>query len=255
MTAGSWIAGGPGRRADAPVRLLCFAHAGGGGGFFRPWAAALPGVDVCPVVLPGRESRLREHPYTRVSDLLPALVDGVVPHLDRPYALFGHSLGAVLAYELARRLSHGPAAPPVCLVVSGRRPPHAARQEPELRHLDDDAFVTEVARLGGIPDEVLRQPDLLRLFVPAMRADFTLNETYLPLPGPPLEIQVAALTGDRDPRVTPEEIDGWREVTRGPFTRRVFEGDHFYLKGARADVMAALRAELEAAAGTAPRTG
>lgn len=232
-------------RGDAPTRLFCFAHAGGSPGFFRPWRTALlPGVDVCPVLLPGRESRLGEPPYTRMAELLPALVDGIRPYLDRPYALFGHSMGSIVAYELARRLPDVPGAVPAGLVVSGRQAPHRPRRRPDLRHLGEEEFLAAVSRLNGIPDEVLAQPDLLRMFLPAMRADYTLNETYAPLPGPPLALPVVAFTGDADPEITPAEISEWREVTDGPFIRYVLGGDHFYLKGARPDFLELLETEL-----------
>ncbi|WP_221891264.1 thioesterase II family protein [Microbispora sp. KK1-11] len=240
----AWLSSDAGRQ-DAPARLFCFAHAGGGAGFFRPWRPLLlPEVEVCPVVLPGREWRLRERPYTRMEELVPAVVDGLLPYLDRPYALMGHSMGSAVAYEVARRLSAGPATPPAGLVVSGRRAPHLPKRRADLHGLPDEEFVAAVARLNGIPDQVLRQPDLLRLFVPGMRADFTLNETYRPLPGPPLSCPVSGLTGDADPEVTPEEMLAWREVTTGPFTLRVFAGDHFYLKGVRPDFIDALRTDL-----------
>ncbi|SNY24407.1 thioesterase II family protein [Paractinoplanes atraurantiacus] len=241
MTA--WLSVPP-SAADAPVRLLCFAHAGGGAGFFQPWRPVLaPEVAVCPVVLPGRETRVREEPYRRVEDLLGPLVDGLGGHLDRPYAILGHSMGAVLAYEVARRLT-GAGAAPLCLFVSGRRAPRTPTRRPALHRLPEDEFLRAVGLLNGTPPEVLAQGDVIKLFLPSLRADFELNEVYAPLPGPPLDCPVSALTGDADPEVNLDEIAAWRETTRGAFTLRVFRGDHFYLKGAPPEVLAAIRADL-----------
>ena len=239
-----WL-GGAADTGDAPTRLFCFTHAGGGAAFFHPWRQALlPEIDVCPIILPGREARLREQPYTRIEQLLDPLLDALAPYLDRPFAVFGHSMGSVVAYETARRLEAAGGPQPICLFASGRRAPTLpARREP-LHRLQGDAFLHAVSTLNGVPDQVLRQPEVFTLFLPALRADFELNEVYAPLPGPRLHCPVSALTGDADPEVDLDEMAAWRAVTEGPFTLRVFRGDHFYLKGAPADLLAALRADL-----------
>lgn len=229
---------------DAPVLLYCVAHAGGGASFFRPWREVLaPGIGLCPVVLPGRESRLRERACTAVEQIVPPLADAIEAHADRPYGLLGHSMGAIVAYEVARRLSlarNGPS----WLFVSGRRAPHLPARRAPLHPLPHEEFVPAVARLGGTPVEVLEQPGMMRVFLPGLRADFTVNETYRPLPGPPLSCPVSALTGDTDPEVDVAEMRRWSEVTTGPFSLRVFRGGHFYLAGPPAEVAQALRADL-----------
>ena len=239
-----WL-GGAADSGDAPTRLFCFTHAGGGAAFFHPWRQALlPEIDVCPIILPGREARLRERPYTRIEHVLDPLLDALAPYLDRPFALFGHSMGSVVAYETARRLEAAAGPQPLCLFASGRRAPTLpARREP-LHRLQGDAFLAAVSTLNGVPEQVLRQPEVFTLFLPALRADFELNEVYTPLPGPRLHCPVSALTGDADPEVDLDEMAAWRAVTAGGFTLRVFRGDHFYLKGAPADLLAALRADL-----------
>jgi surfactin synthase thioesterase subunit len=149
-------------------------------------------------------------------------------------------MGAVLAYEVARRLDPAPR----CLFVSGRRAPRLPARHPPLHPLPENEFLDAVARMNGTPADVLRQPGLLKLFLPSMRADFQLNETYRPLPGPELRCPVSALTGDADPEVTVEEMAAWRGATEGGFVLRVFRGDHFYLKHAPDEVLAAVRADL-----------
>lgn len=244
------------RDGVAPLRLLCFAHAGSGAAFFRPWRdALLPEVDVCPVLLPGRESRITERPFNAMDDLMDPLVEGLSAYLDRPYVIFGHSVGAAIGYEFARRLTGGPGRAPAGLLVSGRRAPQTPVRVPH-RHMSDDAsFMASVAKMGGTPPEVLRRADLMRLFLPTLRADFQLNETYRWQPGPPLPCPVVALTGDQDPEVSVAEMREWQRLTSGGFTLRVFPGDHFYLAGPQPDVAAALRADLRRLAESVPRTG
>ncbi|MFI7435548.1 alpha/beta fold hydrolase [Micromonospora haikouensis] len=242
---GSWFAR-TGAEPDPELpQMFAFPHAGGGAAFFRPWVAALAGhATVLPVVLPGREGRLREPAHTSLDTLLPPLVAALRARIQERYLLFGHSLGALVAHEAARALASTEVGPPACLIVSGRRPPHLPARRGDLHRLDDDTFVAEVARLGGMPPALLADPTLLRVFVPAMRADFTVNETYR-LPRPPtLDCPILALTGLDDPEVTPAEMQAWAEVTTGRCRLRVFEGDHFYLQNARADVRDAVLCRL-----------
>jgi medium-chain acyl-[acyl-carrier-protein] hydrolase len=245
-----WLGSDWQQTADgATARLFCFAHAGGGAAFFRSWRAALaPSVDVRPVLLPGRERRFDDVPYRRMEHLLEPLCAALEPHLDRPYALFGHSMGAVIAYEVARRFSGGSRPDPICLLVSGRQGPRARSSRRLLWELPDDQFVTEVGRLGGTPPEVLEHPELLEMFLPALRADFELSETYQPLPGRRLTCPVVAYLGTDDSEVEHDGLLRWYEETTGDFTMRVFSGDHFYLRGGRADVLSAVRQDLLRAA-------
>jgi len=246
-TPTAWLGGDAGvSTGRAAVRLFCFPHAGGGAAFFRPWRLRLaPTVDVRPVILPGRESRVRELPYRRVEQVLDPLCAALLPYLDRPYAFFGHSLGAVLAYEVARRLSAGTGPAPALLLVSGRRAPHLPTSRRLFCTLPDDEFLAALGGLGGTPPEVLDAPELLRLFLPTLRCDFELNEYYRPLPGPVLDCPVAAYMGADDPEVDRLELLSWYRATSGEFTLRVFGGDHFYLKGGRPDVCSAVRQDLE----------
>ncbi|MER7234261.1 alpha/beta fold hydrolase [Streptomyces olivaceus] len=242
--SGSWISTAP-SGTGARLRLFCFAHAGGGSAFFRPWRAAMaPDIEVCPVVLPGREARIRETPHTRMAPLIDELVTELRPHLVHPYAFFGHSLGSVVAYETARALRRLGDPGPEALAVSGRPAPHAPSRRPPVSHLGDEEFMAEMVRLGGTPAEVVGQPEMVRFFLLVLRADFELNETYRPQPGGPgLTCPVHAFSGDHDPLATPQEVAGWRDVTSGHFRMRVFPGGHFYLKDS-VEFAAAVRAGL-----------
>lgn len=252
-----WVVGG--RHAEdshtaqlaahqATTQLFCFAHAGGGASFFRSWGASLaPDIAVRPVLLPGRESRLDEPPFRHIADLVEPLCSALAPYLDRPYALFGHSLGALVAYEVARRLSGSSGVGPSCLVVSGRRAPQLPAKHEMISGLPDDEFLDEVRRLNGIPAEIRDEPELQAVIMPALRADYELAETYQPLPGGGLDCPVVAYLSTSDPEVDYADVLDWRQVTTGEFTVRVFRGDHFYLKGGRDDVLNAIRDDLRTA--------
>jgi medium-chain acyl-[acyl-carrier-protein] hydrolase len=243
--AGSWVGNGAGGAHDAPGRLFCFAHAGGGAAFFRPWCKALaPEIDVRPVQLPGREWRLDEPPYRRIEALVEPLCAALEPYLDRPYAFFGHSMGSMVAFEVARRLGAGGRPAPSCLMVSGRRAPRLAGDRRQLYRLPDNEFLVEVGRLGGLPREVLAEPELREMLLPALRADYEAVETYRPLPGGRLRCPVVAYLGAADPEVDQVSVTGWGDETTGELTIRVFPGDHFYLKGDRPDVLAAVRQDV-----------
>jgi len=244
--AAPWVVD-DGRAGDsgASSQLFCFPHAGGGPSFFRPWSAGLrPEIAVRRVLLPGREARLAEPPFRQIADLMDPLCAALEPRLDQPYALFGHSMGAAVAYEVARRLSGAGTAAPLCLFVSGRRAPGLAVNRRLLHTLPDEEFVAEVARLGGIPPEVLNEPDLLSMLAATLRADYELSETYQPLPAGRLDCPVVAYLSTSDPEVEYTQMLAWRGVTTGEFSVRVFHGDHFYLKAGRPDVLNAVREDL-----------
>lgn len=163
LTPNPWVAGSR-SNAEARLRLFCFPYAGGGASIYRDWTAALPPVvEVYPVQLPGRQSRLHELPFTRMSLLVPELVEGLQPYLDRPFAFWGHSMGALISFELARHLSHENRPGPLHLFVSGYRAPQLPRLEPPIHQLPEEAFIHELHRLNGTPDAVLQNRELMRL--------------------------------------------------------------------------------------------
>ncbi len=225
--------------ATAP-RLFCFPHAGGGAG--QPMT--LSGWATVPVRLPGRESRLAEAPFERMSALVAALADNIDCHLDRPFAFFGHSMGAVVAFELVRELRRRARPLPGMLIASGARAPQFRRNHVPPPAPSREAFIEELRRLQGIPAGVLDDPALLRAILPALEADAALYRNYIYAEDVPLPIPVRAYGGADDPNVRRVHLDGWAEQTAASFAVRVFAGGHFYLTGAREALQQALLTDL-----------
>lgn len=237
-------------RPDARVRLICLPHAGGGASAFRAWDPLMPpGIELHVAQYPGREDRFGEPPIEDMDTLVAHLAEAVAPLTDRPYALFGHSMGSAVAWELAHALTNRQLAVPERLFVSGRQAP--GRAPTGSVHLRDDAgLCDELTRLGGTPRELLADPDVQAVVLRQVRGDYRLIETYRAPARPLLPCPVDLFTGDRDPEVGPEHLTGWAELTRSQARVRVFPGGHFYLAPARREVVAALAGALGAAAMT-----
>ncbi|MFE4961833.1 thioesterase II family protein [Streptomyces sp. NPDC056660] len=246
-TAASWFPHalpGASRPSPARVRFFCIPHGGAGGSVFRPWQHLLgPGTELVPVQLPGREIRMTEPAETSVVRLAERLAAPLARRAEGlPYVLFGHSMGALLAYELALGLQDS-GRPPAALVVSGSVPPHLPRSTPAMHPLPDPEFVAGLRRLGGIPPELLADEEWLALVLPQLRADFEAAETYrahgVLRPGIPLIV----LGGSGDPAAAPAEVERWRDL--GTDVRvRVFAGDHFFVFAAAPQVLAFVAGEL-----------
>lgn len=234
------------------LRLFCFPYAGGGAAIYREWAKEFePDVEVCPVQLPGREARLREPAHASIEELLAAATPALAPWLDVPYAFFGHSMGATIAYELARRLVATIGKPPVHLFVSGSVPPGGPRARP-IAHLAREQFIAELVALGGLPAVVRADQELLNMFLPSLRADFRLVDEYRQLPGPRLECPVTVFWARQDPRTTAAPIDGWNAITTGAYRSIAYEGDHFFIASRRKEVTAVIREALVNRQGAVP---
>lgn len=231
----------------ARLRLFCIAHAGGGASAYRGWADALPAeVEVCPVQLPGRENRMAEPGFHSLPPLVDALVEVMEGFQSLPFAIFGHSNGALIGFELARALRARGRPGPVHLFASGRRAPDLPADRPPTHHLPDAEFLAELQTLGGLPQQLLEHHELLELLLPTLRADVTIHETYVFQEQAPLDLPITAYGGLSDPRVSREQLQGWERHTAGPFVMRMFPGGHFYLQEDRASVLRTLSTDLHA---------
>jgi medium-chain acyl-[acyl-carrier-protein] hydrolase len=237
------------------LRLICFPPAGLGAAVYRSWANELPaGVGLCAIQLPGRTSRFREPAMTSIPQLVETITEVIAELPKLPSVFFGHSMGAVLASEVTRRLAALAHPIPRHLIVSGRRPPPIPDRHRPLGALSDAAFVTEIGRrYGGIPPEILANPDVLELLLPSLRADIVALERYQPPPRPSLPIPISAFGGDADPMTPVSDIEAWENETQAGFKMRIFPGGHFYLDAQRkpvldeiARIIAPLLAELKA---------
>ncbi|MFV0127802.1 thioesterase II family protein [Streptomyces sp. HMX112] len=217
----------------AGVRLFCFPHAGGAASAYFPFSAALSGeVEVLTFQYPGRQDRLAEPPPADLDSLVEACLAELSPYTAEPFAIFGHSMGAVIGYEVARRLESAGRARPAALFVSGRQAPSLPWPPEGLvpeDGPDDDWVIGEARRLGGVDPALLDEPELRRLTLPALRADLRAIFAHTHRPGPRLTCPLTALTGDRDPSVTVAGARAWHSETTGPFDLHVFPGGHFYL--------------------------
>lgn len=221
-----------GQTQIARVTVLCIPHAGGTAAMFRRWPEMMP-ADVAVVALqaPGRGDRLNEPPMGDLRALVDACMEDVVPRLDSPLLVFGHSLGALVAFELARAMT-SEGLPPAGLLVSGRTPPASARRNAPVSALPDDDFIAAMqARYGAIPPELLDHPDVLALVLPALRADMAMLEGYRHRRRTPIDVPITVLAARGDAIAPPAAMDGWRDETTGAFAIHAFEGGHFYFEG------------------------
>ena len=233
-TATLWFTS-PRPNPRALLRLFCFPYAGGGAAIYRVWPHSLPSeVEVCVTHLPGRGTRLREQPFTSLDALVEAAAEAIAPLLDKPFAFFGHSMGAMISFELARRLREQDRPQPAYLFISGRRAPHLPNHDPITYNLPEVELVRELRRLNGTPREVLEHPELMELMIPLLRADFSVVETYVYRPGVPLDCPLTVFGGLEDSDVSREQLEAWREHITGKFALRMLPGDHFFLNDAQA---------------------
>ncbi len=230
------------------LRLFCFPYAGGGAAVYARWAELLPsGVELCRVQLPGRETRWREAPFTSLPQLVDTLAAEIHAHLDRPFAFFGHSLGALISFELARQLRSRFELLPTHLFVSGRWAPHLPNPDPPIyQQPDDDLILALRERYDSLPDTVINDPELRAIFLPLLRADVTLLDTYDYQADRPLDCPITAYGGRADKRVTRAALEAWRDHTTQAFQVRLFPGAHFYLQAERVQVLQAMSRELSA---------
>jgi len=222
----------PEPRADR--RLFCFPYAGGDAAIYRAWPDGLPGVEVVAVRPPGRGSRFREPSFTRIAPLVSALAGAVQPLLDRPFAFFGHSLGALIAFELTRELRRRNDQLPLQLIVSGSDAPQRRLTDKPVHALPDAEFIENLRQLDRTPSEVLANQELISLLLPMLRADFAVLETYDYVEEPPLGCPILVVGGQQDERVRPDSLQGWADQTSEGFSLEMLPGGHFFLNASQA---------------------
>jgi pyochelin biosynthesis protein PchC len=232
--------------AESRIRLLYFPHAGGSASFCFPLSRVLsPSIEVLAVQYPGRQDRRSEPCIEDISRLADALADALDGVGDRPTAFFGHSMGAILAFEVAERFQAGGRPMPVRLIASARRAPSTVRHE-RVHLAGDDGIIADMRTLSGTDEHLLDDDDLLRMVLPTIRADYRAIETYEWTPGPPLECPITVLVGDSDPKVTVDEARLWEKHTVADFEMHVYPGGHFYLGGDGLGVADVIRRQLAA---------
>lgn len=229
---------------ESKLRLFCFPYAGSGPSIFSEWPADISKVfDVMGVIYPGRESLSSQAPLNDLSDIVEKIFTNILPYLDRPFAFFGHSMGAYVSYELAKQLKERQGLSPEHLFLSGASAPHIVNENP-VHALPPSEFLRALIELNGFPLEVLQSPELVHLALPLLRADFTSCETYHYTAGQPIDTPMTALGGDNDPRVAIDELEAWQHHSTAMFSSQVFKGDHFYLREHQSQLVSSINQEL-----------
>ncbi|HEV7602284.1 MAG TPA: alpha/beta fold hydrolase [Bradyrhizobium sp.] len=228
------------------LRLFCLPYAGGGAAIYWPWPKEFPDtIEVRAVRLPGREQRSAEPPWTVATYVAAALATALLPLLDEPFAFFGHSMGAGIAYETARVLARDHGRTAVGFMASGSRAPQLPSRQSPLYRLPDERLLKELERLGGTPPSALKNSELMQLILPTLRADLQLAETYIAAQPSGLGCPVVAFGGTGDPQIHRSELEAWRPISNGDFCLHMIEGDHFFLNSNRERLISLAVSELE----------
>lgn len=231
---------------NARMRLFCFPYAGGGASLFRLWTQNIASdIEVNAVQLPGRENRLREPLFTQLSPLVQTLADALAPHFDRPFAFFGHSMGAIIGFELARQLRRQRNPNLLHLFVSARIAPQAKDPEPPIYQLSEPEFIAKLRQLNGTPEAVLQVPELRQTLIPILRADLEINEAYSYTTEDPLDIPISAFGGWQDPKASQDDLKKWADQTHRSFMLRMVTGDHFFISSAQSTLLQAISQDLQ----------
>ncbi len=232
-------------KPKARLRLFCFPYAGGSASLYRDWETALPlEVEVCSVQLPGRENRLQEAPITHIPSMVQVLTHAIRPYLDRPFAFWGHSMGALIGFELARQLRREGMPEPCHLFVSGRKAPQIPHSRIPVHQLPESEFMEEIRRLNGTTMAVLQNKELMELLLPTLRADFALVETYTYCHEVPLGCGISVFGGLQDDLVNYDDLEAWNAQTQQNFKVRMFSGDHFFVHSNRHQLLWAMSQDL-----------
>lgn len=235
----------PNPRPAAKIILLCFPFAGGSSNSFRSWAGILPpSVELWAIELPGHGSRLSEPLVENIEDLIVPLSEGIVGSLEKPFAIFGHSMGALLGFEVALYLQNHFQKIAEHVFLSGHGAPGTPRHEPEIHHLPKPQFLAKIKEYNGTPQEVLENEELMDLMFPILKADFKLCETYRHNNSGKLQAPITALGGIQDPSITRQDMEQWAQFTSSSFNVRFFPGDHFYLLHHKINLLKAILTDI-----------
>lgn len=241
MHSSDWIAT-VAPNPEAKLRLFCFPYAGGGDHIYRGWREWVPSmIEVCPVQLPGRGRRINETPFTEISLLVRAASAALAPYLDKPFALFGHSMGALICFELTRQLRRDAGPQPSHLFLSACSNPNGAASGPHP--LSNETLITALGQVGGIAKQII-DDELLDLMLPSLEADLAACQTYLYLPEPPLDCPMTVFGGLQDKAISRNDLEGWREHTAGPFSVKILPGDHYFVHTAQSLLLRSITSEL-----------
>ncbi|MGH9238260.1 MAG: thioesterase II family protein [Vicinamibacterales bacterium] len=225
-------------RARAAVTLLCLPPAGSSAAVYARWTDRLPAdIEVAAVEYPGRGARRREASFVRLHRLVAAMLAAIAPTLGRPFAVFGHSLGGLVAFELVRHLARARGPAPLGLYVAGCAAPMLGPSKPPLFSAAEPDFVEALRDLNGTEEAWLRDETVMRLFLPSLRADFEMTDTYVYEPGQPLRCPVTLIGGDSDRHTPLASLAGWKSLSVAPVETRLYPGDHFFLRTAEAAIV------------------
>lgn len=229
----SWIIC-PKPNPQAKLRLICLPYAGGSATIYRTWPDNLPAtVEVCAVELPGRGRQMKSPPITQLDTLVSELAQNLLPFLDKPFAIFGHSMGALISFELTHLLRFKYGLTPLHLFISARRAPQILPTKPPIHNLPEAEFLEELRLLNGTPKAVLENAELMQLFLPVLRADFAILETYVYTQKPPLACPITVFGGLQDREVSYGNLEAWREQAIASFSLQMIDGDHFFIHSAQ----------------------
>ncbi|MGB3534595.1 MAG: thioesterase II family protein [Microcoleaceae cyanobacterium] len=230
---------------EAQLRLFCFHYAGGGSLIFRNWSNDLSSnIELYAIELPGRGKRLCETPYTELQALIQTLSLAFSSYLDKPFAFFGHSMGGLVSFELARQLRQEYHLSPRCLFVSGCRAPQFPNPHPPIHQLSDAEFIEELRRFNGTPEAILQNQELMELLLPSLRADFAIIETYNYQHELPFDCNIIAFSGSEDQKVSQTEMQAWQQQTNANFHLYTLPGDHFFLHSHQLTLLQLLNQEI-----------
>jgi medium-chain acyl-[acyl-carrier-protein] hydrolase len=244
MNMTSWISSQK-QNPQARLRLFCFPYSGAAASIYYPWSAVLPNIiEVCPIQYPGHGTRVGEPLISNLPDLAQQTYQALKPYLDKPFAFFGHSMGALASFELARYLFNTDNPTPVYLFVSGHNAPQFPDKADQIHNLPEQEFVDRLRKFNGTPEDVLQNEELRELILPILRTDFMISETYDYQPMLPLGCPICACGGLQDDYTTREGLAAWQEQTSAACSVRMFPGDHFYLNESRMMLLQVIAREL-----------